>query len=80
MQTCGEHVRQLGTKPVASSRCLFLVVIVVGAGQQVAKDQFRNINPMFGMYLNWNTSAIVPDGDPVFFSIDLHLQAFAEAN
>lgn len=44
---------------------LLFVVIVVGAGEQVAKDELRHVHTLLLVHLYWNTTAVVPHLDGV---------------
>lgn len=45
---------------------LLLVVIVVGAGQQVTEDELGYVHLFFLVHLHWYSVPIVPDADGVF--------------
>ena len=44
---------------------LLLVIIIVGAGQQVAKDELGHVHILLLMHLHRHAIAIVPDADRV---------------
>lgn len=44
---------------------LLFFIIVVGASQQVTKNELRDIHLLFFVNLNWDTISIVPNTDGV---------------
>lgn len=54
--------------------CLFLFVIIVGAGEEVAKNQLRDINTLNFVDLHGDSGAVVENSDGVFLWQDVHLE------
>lgn len=67
--TTGSATAQSATttpaKSSTSAPTFFLQVVVVGAGQQVAKDELRHIHPLLLVNLHWDAVAVVPHPDGV---------------
>ena len=51
--------------PVRSERDLLLIIIIVGAGQQMPKDQLRDIYFLLFVNLDGNPISIVPNTDAI---------------
>ena len=44
---------------------LLLIIVIVGAGQKVPKDELWHIHTLLLVHLHWNAIPIVPDADCV---------------
>ena len=63
-------VGKLGTVSVPSTSDFVFVVVVVGRGEQVTKDELGNPDFLLLVYLDRDTASIVFDADRAFFAID----------
>ncbi len=70
----GVDVGELGTVAVPTTGDLGLVVVVVGRGEEVAKDEFGDVDALLVVHLDGDTVAVVPDHDGVFLSVDIDLE------
>ena len=59
---------------IATSRCLFLVVVKIWASEQVPKDQSWNVAFVFTVHDNRNTIPIVLYWNQIFLSIDIDVE------
>lgn len=50
---------------LAQTAHLLLIIIVVGTGQQMSKDELWHIHILILVHFNRNTITIVPNGDGV---------------
>ena len=71
--TCGENVRQLRSKTIPPTGRLFLVVIIVGAGEKVPKNKLWHVHLMLLVNFNWDAGAVVPNGNCSFLLVDVNL-------
>ena len=74
-EASAEDVRQLRAEPVATASHLLLGVVVVVAGQQVAKDELWYEHLVRLVDLDRQALAVVPDLDPLVLGVDLHPDA-----
>mmetsp|Transcript_67047 Transcript_67047/g.190209 ORF Transcript_67047/g.190209 Transcript_67047/m.190209 type:complete len:251 (-) Transcript_67047:370-1122(-) len=72
-ELCGEHIRQLGTETIAAPGHLLLIVVVVVAGEEVAKDELRHIDLVGLVDLDGQPLAIVPDLDALLLGVNFDL-------
>mmetsp|Transcript_15656 Transcript_15656/g.33943 ORF Transcript_15656/g.33943 Transcript_15656/m.33943 type:complete len:212 (-) Transcript_15656:444-1079(-) len=69
----GEDVGQLCTIAVAATCDLLLIVIIVGAGEKMTKDELRHIDTLLFVDLNGHTIPIVPHLDLIALRTNLNL-------
>ena len=67
-------VGELGAIAVASPGSLLLVVVVVTAGEEVAKDEFGDVDLLLLVDLHGNAITVVEDGDGVGLGVDGDLE------
>mmetsp|Transcript_6709 Transcript_6709/g.16657 ORF Transcript_6709/g.16657 Transcript_6709/m.16657 type:complete len:257 (+) Transcript_6709:2471-3241(+) len=66
-----EDVGQLGAVAVAPARHLFLVIVVVGGGEQVAEDELGDVHPLLLVHLHRDAVAVVVDADDARLGVDV---------
>jgi len=72
-ELCGEYVRQFGSVSVAATSDLVLIIIVIVAGEQVAKHHFRHIHVVFLVHLHGQSETVVFHCDRVLLGVDVDL-------
>ena len=55
----------INTRKIEVASHLLLIIIIVGAGQKVAKDELWHIHILLLVHLHRNTISVVPDADNV---------------
>jgi len=65
-----KDIGQFSSISISTSNNFFLIVIVVASCQQVSKDEFRNIDVVLFVNLDWNAFAIIHDTNKPFRRID----------
>lgn len=66
-------IGEFGTITLATAGKLLLLVVMVGGGKKVVKNQLRDPQVLL-VHFDGNTGTVVPDRYGALFSIDLHLQ------
>ena len=69
-----KNISQFSTIPISPTNNLLLVVVVVATGEQMTKDQLRNIYFFFLVHGNGNALSIVVDGYEPLLLVDLNLE------
>mmetsp|Transcript_110399 Transcript_110399/g.308694 ORF Transcript_110399/g.308694 Transcript_110399/m.308694 type:complete len:206 (-) Transcript_110399:204-821(-) len=73
LEPLGEDVGELGTVTVPTARGLLLVIVVIIAGEQVAKYHFRHVHVMLLVHLYRQALPIVFHADHAFLFVDVNL-------
>mmetsp|Transcript_4676 Transcript_4676/g.10344 ORF Transcript_4676/g.10344 Transcript_4676/m.10344 type:complete len:309 (-) Transcript_4676:95-1021(-) len=69
----GKNVGELCSVTVPSTRHLLLTVVVIVRGEEVAKNQLWDVDPVLLVHLNRNATTIVPHTDETGCPVDIHL-------
>ena len=70
-----KDVGELGAVSVASAGGFLFVVVKVGSGEQVSKDEGGNVHLLLLVEFNGDSFSVVFDGDPIALGIDGDLEA-----